>query len=194
MEKNQQDVTYLLMDWQSGNSDALKELTPLVYQELKKLARSAFIGENSGHTLQPTALINEAFEVLVGIDVDWKNRGHFYSLSARLMRRILVDHAKSSNALKRGGDFHLTSFTNEASTTTPTNPTTESTINLLALDEAIEQLARIDQRKADVIELNYFGGLTFDEIANSLEISTATVDRDLRFAKAWLEKCLKEKL
>lgn len=187
MGKNQQDVTYLLMDWQSGNADALEELTPLVYQELKKLARSAFTGESSAHTLQPTALINEAFEVLVGIDVNWKNRGHFYSLSARLMRRILVDHAKSSNAIKRGGDIQITTFADQTGTVS------NKTLDLLALDESIIQLAELDQRKADIVELNYFGGLTFDEIANSLGISVATVDRDLRFSKAWLEKCLKEK-
>ncbi len=186
MKSNNKNVTHLLLDWQSGNTDALKELTPLVYEKLKQLARSAFSGEKSSHTLQPTALINEAFEVLIDIDIDWKNRGHFYSLSARLMRRILVDHARNNNALKRGGDIQLTSFTGQ-NTEDPTD-----TFNLLSLDEALTKLSEIDPRKTDIIELSYFGGLTFDEIAKTLNISPATVDRDLRFSKAWLEKCLKE--
>jgi len=175
-----QPITRLLQDWRSGDDAALERLTPLVHQELKRLARRAFRAENPGHTLQPTALLNEAFEKLVKVDVDWQDRAHFYALASRMMRRILVNHAQSRNAAKRGGGAYHTSLTIDG--------VAEETPDaaLLDLDRALIALAEFDARKADIVELSYFGGMTYDEIAAAVEVSPATVNRDLRTAEAWL--------
>jgi RNA polymerase sigma factor (TIGR02999 family) len=174
-------ITRLLADWRGGDESALEELTPLVFDELKHLARRAFRSERPGHTLQPTALLNEAFEKLVEVNVEWQDRAHFYALASRMMRRILVNHAKGRKAAKRGGDAHRTSLTISG----VAEPQPDEM--LLDLDEALAALAQFDQRKASIVELAYFGGMTYDEIAASLELSTATVHRDLRTAEAWLK-------
>lgn len=174
-------VTALLAEWRSGNQQALERLTPLVYEELKRLAERMFRRESAGHTLQPTALVNEAFEALVHMDVSWQDRTHFFALSARLMRRILVNHANARHALKRGGHDARVTLTDESAPATG-GPDAD----ILALDAALSKLALHDARRADVIELHYFGGLTYPEIASALGISSSTVHEDLRGAKVWL--------
>lgn len=174
-------VTALLAEWRSGNQQALEQLTPLVYEELKRLAERMFRRESAGHTLQPTALVNEAFEALVNMDVSWQDRTHFFALSARLMRRILVNHANARHARKRGGHDARVTLTDESAP-----PVGGPDADILALDAALTKLAAQDARSADVIELHYFGGLTYPEIASALGISPSTVHEDLRDAKAWL--------
>ena len=174
-------VTALLAEWRSGNQQALERLTPLVYEELKRLAERMFRRESAGHTLQPTALVNEAFEALVHMDVSWQDRTHFFALSARLMRRILVNHANARHALKRGGHDARVTLTDESAP-----PVGGPDADILALDAALTKLAGQDGRRADVIELHYFGGLTYPEIAGALGISESTVHEDLRGARVWL--------
>jgi len=185
MSKDPQ-ITSLLQSWQDGNEDALPQLSSMVYEELHRIAKGAFRGERAGHTLQPTALVNEAFMKLVNVDVSWQNRAHFYALSARMMRRILVDHAQSRNALKRGGpDVPLT--LQEELVSAP-----QQDERLQDLDEAITALAAFDERKADLVELQIFGGLSFEEMAEVSKLSTSTLDRELRAAKAWLKQKISE--
>lgn len=178
-----QDITQLLLEWREGSDSALEQLTPLVYNELKRLARRAFSGESAGHTLQPTVLVNEVFERLIGKDIEWQDRSHFFALSSRLMRRILVNHAKAKNAAKRGSgalritmqDFHGHTDANASA-------------EIIALDDAIKELATFDERKAKVIELHYFAGMTYQELAAVMNIAESTVHQDLRTAKAWLHQ------
>lgn len=177
-------ITMLLKSWQEGDDAALEQLTASVYDELHKLARSAFRGERPGHTLQPTALVNEAFVRLVGADIGWQNRAHFFALSARMMRRILVNHAESRNAQKRGGPQVALTLDEGMVGAAETDERFE------ALDEAITELATFDERKAELIELQIFGGLTFEEMAEVTGLSTSTLDRELRAAKAWLKKTI----
>jgi RNA polymerase sigma factor (TIGR02999 family) len=174
-------VTRLLLDWREGDAEALEALVPLVYNELRRLARLQMRGEAAGHTLQPTALVHEAYARLVNLKLDWQDRSHFLSMAARTMRRVLVDHARAQRATKRGAgavqvtlhDFHAKD---------------EPSIDLLAIDEALERLADHDDRVASAVELCYFGGLTGREIAEALDISPATAERDLRFARSWLRR------
>lgn len=180
------EITHLLQSWQDGDEQALAELTPAVYDELRRLAGSAFRGESAGHTLQPTALVNEAFMKLVNADVSWQNRAHFFALSARMMRRILVNHAQSRNAQKRGGPEVALSL-DEGLVASP-----QADERFEVLDEAITALAAFDERKAELVELQIFGGLTFEEMAEVTELSTSTLDRELRAAKAWLKKTIAE--
>ena len=175
-----ESITQLLADWRSGDEAALERLTPLVYAELRRLAQRMFRGESPGHTLQPTALVNEAFEGLVRMDVSWRDRAHFFALSARLMRRILVNHANARRAAKRGGGELRVTLDDELA------PVAQSDDDVLALNEALEELAKFDERRAKVIELHYFGGLTYPEIATALDLSASTVHEDLRTAKSWL--------
>jgi RNA polymerase sigma factor (TIGR02999 family) len=188
MQKEEAPITELLADWRSGNPAALERLTPLVYAELKRLAERMFRGESAGHTLQPTALVNEAFEALVRMDVPWQDRSHFYALSARLMRRILVNHANSRRAAKRGGGG-LRVTLNEETSPEVGGPDED----ILALDAALNALARENSRRAQVIELHYFGGLTYPQIGAALSMSESTVHEDLRSAKSWLVERLGEK-
>jgi RNA polymerase sigma factor (TIGR02999 family) len=173
-------VTQLLRQWSSGNKQALDELMPFVYDQLRKLAANYLRAERPDHTLRATALVHEAYVRLVGSDVEWQDRVHFFAVSARLLRRILVDHAKSRNRHKRGGEFQKISL-DEA---VLVGPQTEN--GIMALDEALQRLAAHDQRKSELIELLFFGGLTYDEAAAALNISPATVHRELTLAKAWL--------
>jgi len=175
-----QTVTQLLQAWRHGDDDAPQRLMPLIYDELKRLAERAMRRERPDHTLQPTALVHEAFLRLVDAEVDWQDRIHFMATAATVMRRVLVDHARAKARLKRGGD--VKKVTLDEGLTIGSEPSEV----VLALDQAMTRLAEIDERKSRVVELHYFGGLTYDETAAALDISAATVDRDLRMARAWL--------
>jgi len=175
------EVTNLLIELKNGNRDAESRLMPLVYGELRRLAGLYMRGERPGHTLQATALVHEAYLRLVGHeDVDWQNRAHFFGVAANLMRRILVDHARAKQAKKRGGGDQKVSL-DQAVLVRPEAPE-----QFLALDEALERLAKRDPRQARIVELRYFGGLSEEETAEVLEISVRTVKRDWNVARAWL--------
>lgn len=159
-------------------------LMPIVYEQLHSIAANAFRGERAGHTLQTTALVNEAYARLVGSEVDWQDRRHFYAVAARVMRRILVDYAKARNTAKRGdGARHIS--LDDAVVVAP-----DTGDDVLALHEALEQLGAEDEELAELLELFYFGGLTVDEIGKMKNVSRSTLKRELRFAKAWLAACL----
>jgi RNA polymerase sigma factor (TIGR02999 family) len=174
------EITTLLVRWRGGDEAALERLMPLVYDELRRLAERYMRAERPDHTLQATALVHEAYVRLVGVEAAWQDRVHFLSLAARLMRRILVDHAKAARRGKRGGGAVKMSL-DDVALVAP-----EPSSALLDLDEALNGLAALDERKARAVELHYFGGLTYDETAEVLGVSAATVDRDLRMARAWL--------
>ena len=174
-------VTQLLRAWSDGDDGALERLTPLVEGELRRLARGYMARERRGHTLQPTALVNEAFLRLTDArHIRWQDRAHFLGISARLMRRVLVDHARSRGYQKRGGDAQRIPL-NEQLVALP-----EPALDLLALDRALEALAAVDPRKARVIELRFFGGLGVEDTAEVLHVSPDTVKRDWRLGKLWL--------
>jgi len=178
---SQQRVTDLLTRWSHGDDAALGELTPLVYEELRRLAHRAMGAERSDHTLQTTALVNEAYLRLADqTKPNWQSRAHFFAVAARAMRRILVSYARSQRSQKRGGGA-LKMELNEAALVSP-----EESKEIIDLHEALEALAILDSRKAQVVELKYFGGLNYDEMAEVLKISPVTVRRYWRFAKAWL--------
>ena len=177
----QHEITQLLAQWREGNQSALDELYPLVYDELHRLARRYMSRERKGHTLQTTALINEAYVRLVDQqNVPWANRSHFFAISAQIMRRILIDHARRHQYAKRGGGARQVSL-EEAATVVP-----DQSRELLRLDEALKSLAEMDPRRSQVVELRYFGGLNNEEIAGVLQISENTVTRDWNMARAWL--------
>jgi RNA polymerase sigma factor (TIGR02999 family) len=180
-EPSAHDVTRLLLAWSAGDPQALEKLTPLVYQDLHRAARRHMARERSSHTLQTTALINEVYLRLVDFrDMSWQNRAHFFALSARLMRRILTDFARSRRSLKRGADAAPVSFDENLFVSQ------EPPADLVALDEALNGLAVVDARKGQVVELRFFGGLSVKEIAEVLSVSEETVKRDWRLAKLWL--------
>ena len=174
-------VTGLLLKWGDGDEAALNQLIPPVHDELRRMARRCLAGERRGHTLQATALVNEVYLRLVDVrHVNWQNRTHFLAMSARLMRRILVDFALSKRAKKRGAGAERVTF-DEALVVT-----SDSRQDLAALDDALIALAKLDERKAKVVELRYFGGLSVEETASVFKVSVETVMRDWKFAKAWL--------
>ena len=177
-------VTALLRAWSGGDEAALGELLPLVDAELRRLARAYMARERIGHTLQATALINEAFLRLIDArEVAWQDRAHFLGIAARLMRRVLVDHARTRDARKRGdGDYKVALDENIAAPESPESPE----VDLVDLDRALEALTIIDERKSRVIEMRFFGGMTVEETAEVLHVSTDTVKRDWRLAKLWL--------
>ncbi len=180
MEKKD-NITQLLIELSDGNASVVDELLPVVYDELKKLAAGYLRRERVDHTLQPTALVHEAYLKLIDqTRVSWQNRAHFFGIAAQLMRRILIDHAKHHNAAKRGGEvekFQLNEDIDKAA---------ELSTDLIRLDEALKDLAKIDPQKARLVELRYFGGLTFEEAAEVLRISTITAKRHWRVARAML--------
>lgn len=182
MAPEQQLVTQLLREWGAGNKQALDQLMPLVYEQLRTLAARCLASERPGHTLRATDLVNEAYVRLVHCEPDFNNRVHFFAVSARLLRRILVDHARAHNRQKRGAGGEKITL-DEAMLVGPAMQG-----GILDLDEALERLAAQDKRKSEVVELLFFGGLTYDETAVALEISAATVHRELRLAKAWLHR------
>ena len=175
-------VTRLLKEWGGDNKEALDELMPVVYQQLRKLASICLRSERPDHTLRATALVHEAYLRLVDADVPWQDRVHFFAVSARLLRRILVDHAKGNRRQKRGGGAETISL-DEAVMIGP-----QTTGGIVELDAALQRLAALDPRKSEIIELLCFGGLTYDEAAAALKVSPATVHRDLKMAKAWLHR------
>ena len=175
------DVTHLLAQWAKGDDRALEDLTPLVYKELRRLAASHLRKERRSHTLQPTALVHEAYLRLVGQNNPrWEDRTHFYGVAARLMRQILVEHARRKRAIKRAARTvsleHALSFHEERGR------------DLVALDNALTALEKLDPRKCKAVELRYFGGLSMDEVAQALQVSAVTVRRDLRMAETWLHR------
>lgn len=175
------EITGLLRAWARGNRPALDELTPLVYAELRRLAASYLRREQPGQTLQPTALVHEAYLRLVDSSLpDWRSRTHFYGVAAHLMRQILVDHAREQNAMKRGGDAIHLALREDVALSPGPEP------DLIAVDDALERLAACEPRKAQVVELRFFGGLTEEETADVLCVSAVTVRRDWQFARAWL--------
>lgn len=183
-----QNITQLLVDWRNGDQEALNQLMPLVYEELRQMANYYMRNERKGHTLQTSALVNEAYLRLVDHEnIQWQNRSHFFGLAAQAMRRILVDHARSRNYQKRGGGAEQVSL-DEAATLAE-----DRAAELIALDDALQELAKFDQRKSRIVEMRYFGGLSGEEVAEALGISTATVSRDWETAKAWLLRELSRK-
>jgi RNA polymerase sigma factor (TIGR02999 family) len=183
------DVTRLLRAWSQGDEHALEQLVPLVHAELHRLAHRYMSRERGDHTLQTTALINEAFLRLVhSADVQWENRAHFFAVSASIMRHILVDFARARLHQKRGGQVVKISLDQAPNVTNLPSP------DLVALNDALSALAQLDSRKAKVVELRFFGGLTVDETAEVLQTSTATVIRDWQFAKVWLLRELNQKV
>jgi RNA polymerase sigma-70 factor (ECF subfamily) len=180
---SREHVTQLLIDWGKGNKEALDQLTPIVYAELHKLAESYLRRERNAATLQPTALIHEAYIRLVAQDLpDWQSRAHFFGVAAQLMRQILVDNARKHRSEKRGGGAAKVPLT-EALSFTP-----ERSSDVIALDDALNTLAAVDERKCKVIELRFFGGLSVEETAQALGVSVATVGREQRLAEAWLHR------
>jgi len=179
------EVTQLLLDWNEGNDDALESLMPLVYKELRRLAHQYLGKERAGHTMLTTDLVHEAYLRLVDQQyVRWQNRAHFFGIAATLMRRILVDHARGKQRVKRGAGAQRVSLEEIATVSR------QSKVDILALDEALTRLAEIDERKARIVELRFFGGLEVEETAEFLKLSPATVLRDWKMAKAWLHRAL----
>lgn len=175
-----EQITRMLGHWRDDDPAVRDELIRLVYHELQRIAAGRLRREVAGHTLSASDLVHEAFARLVDVDVDWQSRTHFYATAARAMRRILVDHARAKLSHKRGGDQIAVTLTEGLAA--------GSDAELLELNDALERLNKQDQRKAQVLELHYFGGLTYEEISETLSISAATVDRDLRMGKAWLAR------
>jgi len=180
-------VTRLLIEWRNGDQAALEHLMPLLYGELRDLADCYLRREGPGCTLQPTSLVHEAYLRLMSQHLpDWKSRSHFFGVAAQLMRQILVDRARAHQAEKRGGGRRQVSLEDTA------NFAPERSRDLIALDDALNGLAALDPRKSKVVELRFFGGLEIDEIAEALDLSVATVGRELRVARAWLYRAMKE--
>jgi RNA polymerase sigma factor (TIGR02999 family) len=183
------EITKLLKAWRQGDSEALDRLTPLVYEQLRRLARSYLRKEHPGQTLQPTAIVNEAFLRLIDArDVDWQDRTHFFAVCARIMRRILVDAARERGALKRGGQAGRVEHSAAVNFDLLPAPGPDPRSQLCALDDALNTLARLDPRRAQVIELRFFGGLTVEETGEVLQISPQSVMRDWKLARAWLAR------
>jgi RNA polymerase sigma factor (TIGR02999 family) len=177
-------VTQLLLDWSHGERAALDELMPLVYQELRKLASGYLRSERPDHTLQPTALIHEAYLRMIGNDMpQWQSRAHFFGVAARLMRQILVDHARTRHAAKRGGDQQKISLDDA-----PQVFAQADAAELLALDDALTKLAAFDERRSRILEMRSFGGMRVEETAQALGVSEATVKREMRLAQAWIRR------
>lgn len=186
MEDNSAQITQLLLAWRNGEPRALDDLMPLVLRELKKIARNYMRGQRVGHTLQTTGLVNEAYMRLVDSNrVNWQDRTHFFAIAAQLMRRVLVDMARRKNSAKRGGERVQVSLADDV------KAAPERDTDVVALDEALERLAQLNPRHSQIVELKYFGGLTEDEIAETLKISVRTVRRDWNVARAWLYRELK---
>ncbi|MDQ5845517.1 MAG: sigma-70 family RNA polymerase sigma factor [Acidobacteriota bacterium] len=181
-----EDLTGLLIEWREGDPSALEKLTPLVYDELRRIAHRYMQRERNGHTLQTTALVNEAYLRLAGQQkIQWQSRAHFFAVSAQVMRHILIDHARRRHYAKRGGEASQVQLEDTAAMSQ------QRAAELVALDDALDELANLDPRKARVVELRYFGGLSLEETAEVLEISVMTVRRDWRAAKAWLFRRMK---
>jgi RNA polymerase sigma-70 factor, ECF subfamily len=181
------EVTQLLKAWTAGDENALEKLTPLVYEQLHRVARHYMAGQRPGHSLQATALVNEVYLRLVDCgQVNWQDRAHFFAVSAQLMRRILIDFARSRGYQKRGGGIPRISLEDAPSVSSEPDP------DIVALDDALKTLAKVDSRKSRVVELRFFGGLSVEETAEVLGVSAETVGRDWKMAKMWLLEELNE--
>lgn len=181
------NLTGLLLEWREGDKAALDRLMPLVYDELRRIAHRYVRRERNGHTLQTSALVNEAYLRLAGQDnIDWQNRAHFFAVTAQVMRHILIDHARRRRYVKHGGELHQVPITEAA------GMSLQRATELLALNEALDELATLDERKSRVVELRYFGGLSLEETAEVLKVSLMTVRRDWRAAKAWIYRRVKD--
>ena len=182
-------ITRLLRAWGGGDEAALEQLTPLVYDQLRRLASRHMGREHPGHALQTTALVHEAYLRLAKIgELEWQDRGHFFAVSARIMRRILVDAARAQATAKRGGQFDRADHASDIDFDRFPAPGTDRPAEVCALDDALSSLARLDPRRAQVVELRFFGGLSVDETAEALGVSPQTVMRDWRLARAWLTR------
>lgn len=187
MSSDSDKVTQLLADWSDGSQQALEELLPLIYNELRHLAHNFLYRERPGHTLQTTALVHEAYLKLIDQrDARWQNRAHFFAVAAQAMRRILIDSARKHAAAKRGGGGEKVSLDEAA------NISLEPDLGLLALDEALNELAEIDPQQSRIVELRYFGGLTIEETAQVMNVSPATIKREWAMARAWLHQAMTE--
>jgi RNA polymerase sigma factor (TIGR02999 family) len=187
MSADFENVTQLLQDWSKGNEQALEELLPLIYNELRQLAHNFLYRERPGHTLQTTALVHEAYLKLIDQrDARWQNRSHFFAIAAQAMRRILIDSARSHAAMKRGGPQEKLSLDEVP------DVSLEPNTRLLALDEALNRLAEIDPEQSRIVELRYFGGLTIEETAEVINLSPATIKREWAMARAWLHQALSD--
>jgi RNA polymerase sigma-70 factor, ECF subfamily len=186
MSENAKPITQLLYELKSGEREALGDLLPLVYDELRRLADNYLRRERVDHTLQPTALVHEAYLRLIGQKpIDWQNRAHFFGVAARLMREILIEYARARNRIKRGGEFKTIIALDDA-----VSFSSEKQLDVIALDEALSQLENLDERQARIVEMKFFGGLSIEEIAEVLDISPATVKREWSTAKLFLYKIL----
>jgi RNA polymerase sigma factor (TIGR02999 family) len=184
------DITTLLIEWSGGRREALNELMPLVYDTLKRVAAIQLRRERPGHTLQSTALVHEAYLKLIDQQrAQWHNREHFFAVASQMIRRILVNHARSELAAKRGGHRTMLAFDGNAAAS---SPAPAQQVDLLVLDELLDQLAKMDPQQARIVELRFFGGLSIDGAARFLGISPATIKRDWNIAKAWLYSRLKQ--
>ena len=177
-------VTTLLRQWRSGDAEALDQLTPMIYGDLRRIAARHLKSERPEHTLQATALVNEAFAQLADGDMQIQDRAHFLAIAARMMRHILTDYGRARRSLKRGGGVTPVTLEEDRVAGAPA-------ADIVDIDDALQALSEVDERKADVLVLHYFGGMTYDEMAEALNVSAATVDRNLRLAKAWLANELK---
>ena len=183
MTSTTDEITQLLIAWNQGDQRARDELARLIYDELRRLARGYLRREGPGHTLQPTALVHEAFLRLINQNrVNWQNRAHFFGAAARLMRQILINHAEARRAAKRGGEAERVSLENVD------HSSQAHRIDLIALDEALQRLERLDPQQSRIVEMRYFSGLTIEEIAEAIGVSPATVKRDWSVARAWLRR------
>ena len=186
MAMSSAEITGLLIAWSDGDEAALERLIPVVHRELHQIARRCLAGERAGHSLQATALVNEAYLRLVDIQrMNWQNRAHFFAMSARLMRRILVDFARAKGSQKRGARMEKVTLDDDLMVTNEVAP------ELVRLDDALQALEKFDERKSRVVELRYFGGLSVEETALTLQVSADTVMRDWRLAKAWLRQAMR---
>jgi RNA polymerase sigma factor (TIGR02999 family) len=182
MSKEPQEITQMLLELTDGNEEVVNQILPHIYDELRRLASSYLRRERSNHTLQPTALVHEAYMKLIDqTRVKWQNRAHFFGIAAQVMRRILMDHARKHTAEKRGGDAEVLPIEEEILIVSH-----DKSAELIALDDALKQLAEMDERKAKIVELRYFGGLSIEETAEVIGVSVPTVNREWRMAKAWL--------
>lgn len=187
MTPSSQEVTELLVEWGNGSRAALDKLMPIVYEELRRLARRHMRRERDGHTLQTSALVNEAYLKMINEkDMQWQNRAHFFAVAAQLMRMILIDHARARKVAKRGGGAYTVPL-DEAVVVSD-----ERAAELIALDDALKALEAVDKRKSRIAELRFFGGLSVEETAEALKVSEATIMREWRMAKAWLHRELNQ--
>ena len=187
MSENRQEISVILRDWNGGSRASADALLPLVYDELRSIAANYLRKERSDHTLQPTALVHEAYMKLVDIsDMRWQDRAHFFAVSSNVMRHILVDHARAKRTEKRGGGAQKIALQDVVSLSTTDD------VDLIAIDDALKELAKFDEQQSRIVELRFFGGLTIEETAHVVGISPATVKREWAMAKAWLRRKLQE--